>query len=225
MWDSTENQIELVLIRHGATKANKEKRYLGKTDESLSIEGKEKLKTKKYPQVELLFFSPMKRCMETAACIYPALWEQEEAKKIAVPDWCEMDFGSFEGKNYQELNGDEDYQNWIDSGGTLPFPGGESRETFILRCKRGFKQALTFLCEHHLTQMAGARAAAVVHGGTIMALLSSYGAGDYFDYQCPNGEGYTVQVHFRRDGGGTVIEDSIYINQIKRLETKTDEIS
>ena len=39
-----------------------------------------------------------------------------------------MNFGSFEGKTYFDLNGNEDYQRWIDSGGTLPFPGGESRE-------------------------------------------------------------------------------------------------
>ena len=69
------------------------------------------------------------------------------------------------------------------------------------------------------------RAAAVVHGGTIMALLSSYGTGDYFDYQCPNGEGYFVQVHFRKEKNGAVLDDSIRIDHIKRLETKENEIS
>lgn len=216
MWDSTEDQIEMIFIRHGATRANKEKRYLGKTDEPLSAEGKEILKTKRYPQVDTLLSSPMKRCMETAACIYPKLWEQKEVPKIVVPDWCEMDFGSFEGKNYQELNGDPAYQSWIDSGGTLPFPGGESREEFILRCQKGFREVLAFPMK---------RAAAVVHGGTIMALLSSYGTGDYFDYQCPNGEGYFVQVHFRKEKNGAVLEDSIRIDHIKRLETKENEIS
>ena len=29
MWNRAENQIELVLIRHGATRANEERRYLG----------------------------------------------------------------------------------------------------------------------------------------------------------------------------------------------------
>lgn len=36
----------LVFIRHGATQANKERRYLGKTDESLSEEGIEILEIK-----------------------------------------------------------------------------------------------------------------------------------------------------------------------------------
>ena len=43
MRNRTENQIELVLIRHGATKANEERRYLGRTDEELSEKGKEAL--------------------------------------------------------------------------------------------------------------------------------------------------------------------------------------
>ena len=45
MRDWTENQIMLVFIRHGATQANKERRYLGKTDESLSGEGIEILES------------------------------------------------------------------------------------------------------------------------------------------------------------------------------------
>ena len=43
MWDRSENQITLILIRHGATKSNEERRYLGKTDESLSKEGAQQL--------------------------------------------------------------------------------------------------------------------------------------------------------------------------------------
>ena len=31
---------------------------------------------------------------------------------------------------------------------------------------------------------------AVVHGGTIMAVLSSFTGGEYFDFQVKNGEGY-----------------------------------
>ena len=39
----------------------------------------------------------------------------------------------------------------------------------------------------------------IVHGGTIMALLSQLYGGSYFDYQVPNGRGYfgriTVEDH------------------------------
>ena len=85
-----------------------------------------------YPAAELVYVSPMKRCRETASLIYPTLTQREE------PLLRECDFGDFENKNYLELNGNPDYQAWVDSGGTLPFPGGESREAFQERCREGF---------------------------------------------------------------------------------------
>ena len=37
-------------------------------------------------------------------------------------------------------------------------------------------------------------AACVVHGGTIMAVLSEIYGGDYYDYHCGNGDGYICDV-------------------------------
>ena len=39
MRDRTEIEVELTLIRHGATASNLERRYLGRTDEPLCTEG------------------------------------------------------------------------------------------------------------------------------------------------------------------------------------------
>ena len=140
MRNRSENKVEIVFIRHGRTPANKENRYLGKTDESLSLEGIEALRQEKaekiYPEIDYLFASPMKRCIETADILYPG------KVPILVPQWKEMDFGLFEGKNYQELNGDKQYQAWIDSGGTLPFPQGESRPCFLQRCSQGMYESV-----------------------------------------------------------------------------------
>lgn len=186
MRDRAENQITLVLIRHGATKANMEHRYLGKTDEVLSKEGEMQLFDYKkmgfYPNIDFLFSSPMKRCVQTAEILFP------ELKPVEIEEWKEMDFGVFEGKNYLELQGDKRYQEWIDSNGTLPFPEGESREEFISRCDKGFRSMIGKLKptkeEEHKT------VGIIVHGGTIMALLSKYAKGNYFDYQVPNGKGF-----------------------------------
>ena len=184
MWNWSENQITLVLIRHGATKSNKEHRYLGKTDESLSDDGKsvliEKKKGKMYPELSMIFTSPMKRCVETAELLYP------EAKRIQIAEWEEMDFGDFEGKNYLDLKEDARYQEWIDSNGTLPFPNGESREAFIERCLKGFVRLIEYLQKNLHPHEIGV----IVHGGTIMALLSTLCKGEYFDYQVRNGEAY-----------------------------------
>ena len=186
MRDRAENQITLVLIRHGATKANMEHRYLGKTDEVLSKEGEMQLFEYKkmgfFPNIDYLFSSPMKRCVQTAEILFP------ELKPVEIEEWKEMDFGVFEGKNYLELQGDKRYQEWIDSNGTLPFPDGESREEFISRCDKGFRSMIGKLKptkeEEHKT------VGIIVHGGTIMALLSKYAKGNYFDYQVPNGKGF-----------------------------------
>ena len=178
-----EKQVLLYLIRHGKTPGNEEKRYVGRTDESLLEPGREELLQKQFPQVELLFSSPMKRCLESCECLYP------KQEIISVSNFREIDFGTFEGKNYQELAGNQEYQAWIDSGGTLPFPQGEDRRAFIQRSLVGFQELLQVLREYKASDFS---VAAIVHGGTIMAILSSHFGGDYYDYQIPNGEGFCV---------------------------------
>ena len=222
----TQTEIRLTLIRHGATLSNKEGRYLGKTDEALSLDGirtlEKNVADRTYPAADLLFSGPMKRCLETAQILYPG-----QAPTL-IPEWTEMDFGTFEGHNYKELSGDPDYQRWIDSGGTLPFPEGESREEFIRRSIAGYENML-----HHMKSIweksavsgwhnyntgsekpeleksdeVGARDAgiqnisAVVHGGTIMALLSHFLGGEYFNYQVKCGQGYSGRLVFPAGGG------------------------
>lgn len=194
MWNRSENQIKLLLIRHGATASNAEHRYLGRTDEDLSEEGKRQLQetqiAKRYPQVQVLFVSPMKRCLESAEILYPGM------KPVVIGDWCETDFGDFEGKNYKELQKDAQYQAWIDSNGSLTFPNGESREIFIARCKAGLNRMVEYLKEMPDVKDKMSTVGAIVHGGTIMALLSSYGDGAYFDYQVSNGSGYQCCLTF-----------------------------
>lgn len=208
MWNRAENQIELVLLRHGETEANREGRYLGQTDEALSGEGRKSLLSYKeqgmYPSVQYLFSSPMRRCLETAEILYPDL------QPVVISEWREIDFGQFEYKNYEELKSNAAYQSWIESNGKLPFPGGESRKDFSARCVKGFVE----MCSE-LGQKTGQykteplRGGLIVHGGTIMALLSQYGKGNYFDYQCDNGRGYRCRL---RGLGG-----EIQITEIKEL--------
>ena len=172
-----------VLIRHGKTQGNLEHRYIGsRTDEALCAQGIAELQAKRCPGVHRVFVSPMKRCLETAAILYPGV------PVDVVEDFRECDFGKFENKNYAELNGRTDYQEWIDSGGELPFPSGECRADFAARCVRAFAEI----------RNQKEDCALIAHGGTLMAIMERYARpqGNYFDFQTGNGEGFLL----REDG-------------------------
>ena len=188
---------ELILIRHGKTAGNLLGRYIGsRTDEPLCDEGREGLAGKQLPEVERLYVSPMKRCVETAEILWPGF---DRKKMRKVTDLRECDFGDFENKNYKELSGNGDYQAWIDSNGTLPFPNGESMDAFKSRCLEAFARIVEEVSgaeqEWIVSGKTGIfRAGIVVHGGTIMAILEQYGypKAAYFDYQVKNGCGYRL---------------------------------
>lgn len=213
-----EGMMELVLIRHGRTKGNTENRYIGTTDEPLLASEAERLSAKRKSLEEMrmdhpdiLLVSPLRRCLETAAILFP------ESEPVIVPDFRECDFGEFENKNYKELSGNVDYQRWIDSGGRLPFPGGESMSSFQERVCRAFdrvvRERAEYLCgetgrtgkaseeaqDRSISGTSGdlvIRAAMVVHGGTIMAVLEKYGypRKSYFEWHVGNGDGFLLSV-------------------------------
>ncbi|MEE1303599.1 MAG: histidine phosphatase family protein [Agathobacter sp.] len=190
MWTGTENKvtgkiIELYFIRHGKTKGNMEHRYRGLTDEPLTEEGRSELgeRAEVFEKigrgVQLVFCGPMIRCQETKEILFPG------RDSIIIDKMTEIDFGEFEGKNHLELDGNMEYQAWIDSGGTIAFPGGESREDFISRSMECFHQICEIICSRDCTN-----GAIVLHGGNIMSILSTIGEGNYFDYQIKPGKGY-----------------------------------
>lgn len=184
--------MEIILIRHGKTKGNLRGAYVGRTDEPLCEEGRKLLAGKKVPRTEMVFSSPMVRCRETARILYPG------QEPVVVESLKECDFGRFEGHTWQELSGDVQYQAWIDSGGMMPFPEGESHEAFLRRCCAGFAEVYRISKENRCQ-----RAAVVTHGGTIMAILDAWSEPhrDYFDWQIKNGESLTVSCVPKEEGG------------------------
>lgn len=200
MWNQPEIKINLTLIRHGKTLSNLEHRYLGVTEEALSGEGRKQLEILAEKDILkkpwLLFISPMLRCQESAGILFPG------REAYPIEEWREMNFGAYEGKNYEDLKNDSYYQKWIDSNGTLPFPEGESQQEYIKRCHRGLLTATKIIeekiarevAENQMTESQHRNITAVVHGGTIMALLHILAGGNYFDYQVKNGGGYCCKL-------------------------------
>lgn len=181
--------IRLFLIRHSITEGNKKKRYIGVTDEPLCPEGRELLKNRTYPKADIIFTSPMIRCVQTAGILYP-----QQGLHI-IEELAECNFGEFENKNYRELEGNAEYQSWIDSGGTIPFPKGESREEFCRRTLWGFRRALS-LCMLERAETA----ALIVHGGSIMNIMETFANPyrEFYQWHVKNGEGYEVEVDEKR---------------------------
>ena len=171
--------MKWILIRHGQTQGNREHRYIGCRTEPLCPEGIAQLQNRHYPPVSRVFVSPMRRCVETANLLYPGV------PQTIIGGFRECDFGDFENKNYAELNGRADYQAWIDSGGELPFPHGESRAQFAARCVTAFEQI----------RQQDEDCAVVAHGGTLMAIMEKFAVpeGGDFDFQAGNGEGFVME--------------------------------
>lgn len=187
--------IKIYLIRHGATKGNTEGRYVGWTDEEILDESVKTLRILRLNRrdlfddvhVDAVYSSPMKRCIHTAEILF----EGTGSPVIIADALKECSFGEFEYMNYRELNGNPDYQRYIDSGGNTAFPGGESRADFQKRCVQAFKDIIQecTVNGHDMT------VAIVAHGGTIMSILDAFALPhrDYFDWNCRNAEGYVAE--------------------------------
>lgn len=189
MPNSNEVKIKLFLIRHGMTQGNIEKRYMGRTDVSLCDDGirmiEQNVANNMYPEVDMLFISPLVRCRETANIIYPKM------EPIVISDLMEMDFGDFEGKNYNDLSDNPVYQAYIDSDGELSFPNGENKQEFSKRVMNGIEKVLEIAADNKVN-----RVACVIHGGTTMAACSLLGLADYFDSIVGNGGLLEIDINY-----------------------------
>lgn len=186
---------DIYLIRHGKTAGNEQHRYVGSTDEELSGRGIAEICEQKERILRQLstdgadagrvavYVSPMKRCRQTAALLFPAA-EQHVCEELR-----EMDFGAFEYKNYEELIGDARYQAFIDSGGVTDFPEAEPQAAFRERCAAAFLQCVQTANPQKVPVF-------VVHGGTIMSVLERYAVPQrpYFDWQCAPVNGYRAML-------------------------------
>ena len=181
--------LKIHLIRHGATDANYDGRYIGcKTDLPLAPEGLNELRMLKddidYPEIERLYSSPMLRCRQTGAVLYP------DFEPVTVEELKEYDFGSFENKTAAELESNPNFIPWT-SGRLSSPPGGEDNSEFIKRICVGFNKIVLDMIEGGLTESA-----VIMHGGAIMMLLgvSAVPRHKPVEWTADNGRGYSVRV-------------------------------
>ena len=184
--------MELLMLRHGQTQGNLEKRYIGKTDEALCQEGIACAQAAFCDKtVQHVYVSPLLRARQTAEICFPA------AMQTVVENLREMDFGDFEGKTYLDMAEDQRYQQWVDGMCEDRCPNGESKAEATRRVAVAVQAILAD------AQAAGEnRVIIVAHGGTIMAAFDAFGPQErsYFDWQVGNCCGYIATVEFTKEG-------------------------
>lgn len=158
----------IYLFRHGLTKGNLNAQYIGHTDLPITTDSISALKNIKarhhYPEVAAVFVSPLRRCAESAAIMFP------KNNPLVINELIEYDFGEFEGLTAKELSGVEKFTSWLRGDMYARPPGGESNAEFFSRVCGAFEKIVEGMIKSS-TQTA----AIVGHAGVLMAILACYG--------------------------------------------------
>jgi alpha-ribazole phosphatase len=168
---------KLLLIRHGKTQSNLERRYVKDPDEPLCAEGVREIEalaqSSNIPPVTSLMSGPALRCRQTAELLFPAM-------QYAICPMAEIDFGVFKGKNADDLLGNKEYEQWLETGCRGDIPGGGSISAFKELCCNIFQNIAE-------TSFDGTKAL-IIHGGNIMAILERFAIPkqDFYNYHIPN---------------------------------------
>ena len=185
--------MKIYLYRHAPTQGNLVRQYLGSTDQPLCPEGIALAKSiagQPCPTAAKVYTSTLCRTAQTANILFP------DVATVPVQQLCEMDFGRFEGKTYDELKDNPDYRAWLESGQSTSCPGGEKRDAFVARCVTAFRDILS-------REMAAGSSEVfmVLHGGTLMAVLSELALPEkpYFEWHVPHCGGMLLKTTTSRE--------------------------
>lgn len=174
--------VAITLFRHGLTEANKRHAYLGWTDSPLCPLAKEELREVS-ATYHLLFSSDLERCLETARRMFP------NAAPVQMRELREMNFGCWEGKVYEELKDDREYQQWLNAPSSIQPPYGESFTEFSFRVMDGWEKMINKVLAENVE-----KAAIMTHGGVIRLLLTRFApeVKDFWDWTPAHGKGYKL---------------------------------
>lgn len=156
--------IRIILIRHAETSWNRQKRYCGLNDISLSragIKQANELRNRlKKISIHKIFSSDMKRSLQTAKILFG----KRGIKKI--PGLQEMNFGVFEGLTYKQIikKYPYEYKRWLDNPYKFSVPEGENLKTFKKRIRAAFKKIIA--------SNKNKTIAVVSHGGAISIFIN-----------------------------------------------------
>lgn len=158
--------LEIILIRHGQTDWNRDRRVMGRRPVPLNARGRAEARRvarhlKKVP-LDAIFTSPMLRAVETAQ----SLVDGRGLKIRLTADLAEIDYGLWVGKTFEEVMKEEAYAVYHRTPRRAHPPGGE-KMTEVLRRAVGFIEGLK-------KKYRKGRIAVVSHADVIKTILVHY---------------------------------------------------
>lgn len=187
----------LILIRHGESVANAQRRFTYGPFEPLTSRGRAEalaiaaLMRARFDPVAL-YASPFVRALETAQQVGQVLGLLPKA----VEELREQDFGTLRGRPYADYGMDPAAQG-LGRWSHRP-PGGETLEEVARRAGA----ALHAIARAHI----GEEVVVVSHGG-VMAALRGFVAGSFEDAPMPTGNAAGYVLHYR--GGRWILSDPL----------------
>ncbi len=158
--------LEIVLIRHGQTDWNRERRVMGRRPIPLNAVGRREAKrlarTFDRVSIDAFYSSPVHRAMETSRLIVCG-------RRLSVkraPEMAEILYGVWEGRTFDEIGGDQAYQIYHKTPRRAHPPGGE-------RIVDVYNRAVGFI-ERLRRRHRGGRVLVVSHADVIKAVLIRY---------------------------------------------------
>lgn len=174
--------VAVTLFRHGVTKANLKRRYLGWSNPPITDEAWRRLTARRgeLPGYDLCVSSDLLRCKQTATLICRNVPYVESAA------FREMHFGKWELKTYAELCHDPEYRNWLDDPIVNHPPDGENFSEMENRVNCGW-DAL----KRQMDEQGHRKALLVTHGGVIRLLLTKLTKEKkgFWEWEIPHGTG------------------------------------
>jgi uncharacterized phosphatase len=159
----------ILLVRHGETDWNRERRFQGRADMPLNEAGRADARRLarelRADPVLALYSSPLRRALETARILGDELRLEVETDASLM----EIDVGTWQGLTREEIESrfPDGYQRWLD--GNSGWSEGETYEELATRVVSG----LLAIGQRHRDD--GGTVIAVTHGGPIRAALTAAG--------------------------------------------------
>ena len=157
---------EIIIIRHGETEWNKTGRFQGHSDVPLSAEGRAQAsalgKNLVVDHVDAIYASDLTRAMETAA----PLAQRFGLEVISDPLLRELNFGSWEGRNFNDVNAEnpDAMKTFYNDPERVNIPDSEPFPEFQRRVAGRVREIVA--------QERGKRIVIVSHGASIRILFA-----------------------------------------------------